>query len=133
MSDTERRILLVEDNPDDVFHMERLFRKEKIVGQMDVAADGRAAIAYLQKELETEPTPHLSLVFLDLKLPFLNGFDVLAWMRHQPKLEKLPVAILTSSVEESDREKAAFFGVPFLVKPPTPQMIRNAIFSGQSP
>jgi DNA-binding response OmpR family regulator len=69
------------------------------------------------------------LVFLDLKLPFLHGFVVLAWIRKQAHLNDLHVIILTSSREDQDREKAAALGAPYLVKPPTAAMLFEAIRS----
>ena len=100
--------MLIEDNEDDVFIMRRAMRN---LGSppMYVAKDGREALNYLkiigtyddQKLFQT-----LSVIFLDLKLPLMHGFEVLAWIKQQPLLKDIPVAILTSSPEERDRRRA---------------------------
>jgi len=126
----ERIFLLVEDNPDDVFLMSRVFKKEKIEGILDVVTDGKQAIEYLERKDKLRndgQTKVPELIFLDLKLPFLNGFDVLDWIRRQPGLISLPVVVLTSSLEDQDRERADCFGVPYFVKPPTAQLLRDAL------
>lgn len=121
--------MLIEDNEDDVFIMRRAMRN---LGSppMYVAKDGREALNYLkiigtyddQKLFQT-----LSVIFLDLKLPLMHGFEVLAWIKQQPLLKDIPVAILTSSPEERDRRRAEELGAKmFLVKPPTPEMLQEA-------
>jgi CheY-like chemotaxis protein len=125
-------VLLVEDNPDDVFLMRRVFKKARIKAQLLVVTDGKQAVSYLEGtgeygDRQLYPLP--DLVFLDLKLPFLHGFVVLAWIRKQAHLNDVHVIILTSSMEDQDREKAAAFGSPYLVKPPTPAMLLEAICS----
>ena len=125
-----KTILLVEDNPDDVFLMRRIFKKEKIEASLEVVTDGKQAVEYLEakdKRRGDDPAALPDLIFLDLKLPFLDGFDVLAWIRRSLALASVPVVILTSSLEDQDREKASAFGVPFLVKPPTAKMVHDAI------
>jgi CheY-like chemotaxis protein len=121
--------LLVEDNPDDVFLMRRVFKKARINARLLVVTDGKQAISYLEgtgdyQDRHLYPLPEL--VFLDLKLPFLHGFVVLAWIRKQANLNEVQVVILTSSMEDQDREKAAAFGAPYLIKPPTPEMLLEA-------
>ena len=124
-------ILLVEDNEDDVFLMERALQKASIQRTMHVAKDGREALKYLQAvgpyaDRNSFPLP--SLIFLDLKLPFVQGFQVLEWINQQPSLKQIPVVILTSSSEQSDRDRAQALGArSFLVKPPTADMLR-AVF-----
>jgi len=122
-------ILLVEDNEDDVFLMERALEKASIERPMHVAQDGRQALEYLQavgQYADRNSFPIPSLIFLDLKLPFVQGFQVLEWINQQPSLKKIPVVILTSSSEQSDRDKAEALGArSFLVKPPTADMLRG--------
>ena len=125
-----KTILLVEDNPDDVFLMRRIFRKENITATLEVVTDGKQAVEYLEakdKRRGDDASAFPDLIFLDLKLPFLDGFDVLAWIRRSFTIAPVPVVILTSSLEDQDREKASAFGVPFLVKPPTAKMVHDAI------
>ncbi len=123
-------ILLVEDNQDDVFLMRRVFRKAAITHPLKVITDGREAMSYLEgtgqyQDRETHPLP--VLIFLDLKLPFLHGFVVLAWIRKQAHLKAIRVVILTSSMEDQDHEKAEVFGAAYLVKPPTPERVLELI------
>jgi CheY-like chemotaxis protein len=124
-------ILLVEDNEDDVFIMERALLKLPLTQRMHVAADGRQAVDYLQgsgKYHDRLAYPIPSLIFLDLKLPFLHGFEVLEWINTQPLLKNVPVAILTSSAEAKDRETALRLGAKtFLVKPPTPATLTQVL------
>jgi CheY-like chemotaxis protein len=126
-------ILLVEDNEDDVFFMERAFEKASIQRPMHVAKDGREALAYLQaagKYADRNSYPMPSLIFLDLKLPFVHGFQVLEWIRQQPSISQIPVIVLTSSPEQSDRDKAEALGAQsYLVKPPTPEMLQGVFQS----
>jgi CheY-like chemotaxis protein len=125
-------VLLVEDNPDDVFLMRRAFKKARIKAQLLVVTDGERAVSYLEGTGEyanRQLYPLPGLVFLDLKLPFLHGFVVLAWIRKQVHLNDVHVIILTSSMEDQDREKAAALGAPYLIKPPTPAMLLEAISS----
>ena len=125
-------VLLVEDNPDDVFLMRRVFKKARIKSRLLVVTDGKQAVSYLEGTGEYDDRqlyPLPDLVFLDLKLPFLHGFVVLAWIRKQVNLNDVHVIILTSSMEDQDREKAAALGAPYLVKPPTQKMLLEAIRS----
>jgi CheY-like chemotaxis protein len=116
-------ILLVEDNEDDVFLMERALKAAGITNPLRVAEDGQQAIDYLSgngqfTDRESNPLP--ALVFLDLKLPFVKGLDVLAWARQAPNLSSLNIVILTSSEEPSDLSEARRLGAnSYLVKPPT--------------
>lgn len=116
-------LLLVEDNPDDVFLMRRALRKTGLNLLMQIVTDGRQALEYLSGAGEYEDRvryPLPSMVFLDLKLPYLNGFEVLEWIREHPELSDLDVSILTSSPEERDKETAQRLGArAYLVKPPT--------------
>jgi CheY-like chemotaxis protein len=95
-----KKILLVEDNPDDVELTMRAFAQHKLAGEVVVARDGLEALDMLQGPDHLEPLP--SLVLLDLKLPKLDGFEVLRRIRADEHTRLLPVVILTSSKEESD-------------------------------
>jgi CheY-like chemotaxis protein len=127
MSTRKWSILLVEDDPDDVFFMERALAKAQLDLPMQVAVNGEQAINYLAgngKYADRIAYPLPSCVFLDLKLPFVNGFEVLEWIRGQPPLAALPVIVLTSSPEERDRQKARQLGAKsYHIKPPTPPML----------
>jgi CheY-like chemotaxis protein len=95
-------ILLVEDNPGDVRLTQEAFREGKLAVNMDVARDGVEAISYLRKE-ELFPnafTP--DLILLDLNLPRKDGREVLAEIKNDPDLKRIPVVVLTTSNAEAD-------------------------------
>ncbi|CAM3059352.1 response regulator [Rariglobus hedericola] len=122
-------ILLVEDNEDDVFLMKRALRAAGIENPLQIAEDGQAAIDYLSgtgayADRTLNPLP--MIVFLDLKLPYKSGHEVLDWIRQQPHFETLVVIILTSSNEQVDLERAYKSGAnSFVVKPPTTVLLQK--------
>jgi CheY-like chemotaxis protein len=130
-------ILLVEDSPDDAFFMEYALKKGGIPHPVHLVVDGEAAIDYLSgtgQYSDREAFPLPTVIFLDLKLPCLNGFEVLAWLRGQPALRHLPVFILTGSSEERDRRRARELGAQgYFVKPPSDAMLREIMESLDSP
>ena len=121
MKSAPRTVLLVEDNPDDVFLIQRAFKKAGLENPLQVVIDGEQAVAYLSGsgsygDRERYPLP--SLLLLDLKLPRRDGHEVLAWLRSQADLRRLVVVILTSSRELSDIDRAYEMGAnSYLVKP----------------
>jgi DNA-binding response OmpR family regulator len=131
MSKSNCTLLLIEDNEDDVFFMERALDKAEIRLPLQVATDGQEAMDYLSgrgKFSDRRVFPVPSLIFLDLKLPFVSGFEFLRWLREHSEHKELPVVILTSSSEERDRETATTLAVKdYLVKPPTPEMLLAAL------
>ncbi len=126
-------ILLVEDEPSDVFLMKRAFKNAQIPNPLQVASHGQEAIDYLSgtgKFSDRIQFPIPSIIFLDLKLPYKNGFEVLGWIRSQPGLEFTRVMVLTSSSEERDIAECYRLGArTFLVKPPTPAMLTELMLS----
>src|SRR5689334_7718454 len=114
-------ILLVEDSSDDVFFMRHALKKAAIPHPVRVVSDGQAAVDYLSgvgEYVNRVDFPLPTIIFLDLKLPCFSGFDVLAWMRTQPALARIPVFILTGSSEERDKVPAQELGAKaYLVKP----------------
>ena len=98
-------ILLVEDNPDDVELTLRAFRKNNIANKVIVATDGVEALEYLfcrGPYADRDPQDCPRLVLLDLKLPKMDGLQVLGHVRADERTKLLPVVILTSSKEEQD-------------------------------
>jgi CheY-like chemotaxis protein len=101
----EKLILLVEDNPDDAELTCRALQKCNVLNRVDVVTDGRMALDYLMHQGEykdLEPDQHPELVLLDLKLPKLDGLEVLKAIRRCEQTRLLPVVILTSSDEDRD-------------------------------
>jgi two-component system response regulator len=91
-------ILLVEDNPDDVELTLRVFKKNKILNEVVVAHDGEEALKYLLDEESIIP----AVILLDIKLPKVDGLEVLKRIRADQRTKLIPVVILTSSKEEVD-------------------------------
>jgi CheY-like chemotaxis protein len=121
MNRTDDLVLLAEDNSTDALMVRRAFTKASIQGTLEVVEDGDKAVAYLSgkrpfADRMRHPLPVLLL--LDLKLPRRSGLEVLAWIRQQPGLKRLPVVVLTSSEENSDINRAYDLGAnSYLVKP----------------
>ena len=97
-----KKILLVEDNPDDRDLAMRALQKYGAQLEIITATDGEAALTYLFGAMEQLPPALPDLVLLDLKLPKYDGFDVLQRIRAEPRTRVLPVVMLTSSSETSD-------------------------------
>ena len=116
-----KRVLIAEDDPSDVFLLQRAFAIAQVPATLHVVRDGQEAIDYLEGEdsyadRSTYPLPDLML--LDLKMPRLNGFDVLTWLRKKPGLKRLLVTVLTSSDHPTDINRAYDLGAnSYLLKP----------------
>ena len=104
MLDATKVILLVEDNPDDEALTLRAFAKNNISNRLVVVRDGAEALDWLLKRGKHEDRQEADpqIVLLDLKLPKVDGLEVLRQLRDDPRTNLLPVVILTSSNEESD-------------------------------
>lgn len=116
-------ILLVEDDANDIFLMQRAFRRAQLMNPVQIVNDGEAAIAYLSGEGnygDREHYPLPNLILLDLKLPRLSGLEVLEWLKQQAPLKRIPVIVLTSSQQSMDVNRAYDLGVnSYLIKPVT--------------
>ena len=114
-------ILLVEDSEDNVFLVKHAMRKAGVTMPLEVVTSGEQAIEYLSgingyADWHRFPLP--SIVLLDLKMPGMSGFDVLKWVRQQPGLKALRVAMLTSSDMPSEIKMAHDLGANiFITKP----------------
>ncbi|HEV2092207.1 MAG TPA: response regulator [Rubrobacter sp.] len=117
----ERAILLVEDNPDDELLMLRALAKNDVAGEVVVARDGVEALDYLFSSGSHAGRPEDAmprLILLDLKLPRLNGFEVLQRVRADERTRLLPVVILTSSRERRDVLEGYGLGANSYVRKP---------------
>jgi CheY-like chemotaxis protein len=114
-------ILLAEDREDDIALIRKAFAKAFVLNPLQVVRDGEEAIAYLSGEgkyANRAEYPLPDLLLLDLKMPRLDGFDVLKWVRDQPGLSALRVVVLTSSEDLRDVNVAYRLGAnSFMVKP----------------
>jgi two-component system, response regulator len=114
-------ILLVEDNPDDEALTLRALKKNNIKNEVIVAHDGAEALDYLfgtGKHAGRDTSVMPQLILLDLKLPKVDGFEVLRKMRADPRTKLLPVVILTSSNEELDRINGYDLGANSYIRKP---------------
>jgi CheY-like chemotaxis protein len=116
----DRLVLLVEDDPDDVDLLRRAFRRATSGLRLEHAEDGERAVA----RLSDEEAPVPAVVLLDLKLPRMSGFEVLRWMRADPRVRSVPVVVLTSSRLRGDVGQAYDLGAnSYLVKPTAPEAL----------
>lgn len=116
-----RRILIVEDNPQDELLILRSLRKSNVVNGITVVRDGQQALDYLfrQGEFATRREgPMPSVVLLDIGLPRVSGLDVLRQLRADTRTRLLPIVILTSSDEEEDRLRSYQNGANSFVRKP---------------
>jgi len=114
-------ILLVEDNPDDEALTLRALKKNNIKNEVIVAHDGAEALGYLfgtgmYAGRDTQVMPQV--ILLDLKLPKVDGFEVLRQMRSDPRTKLVPVVILSSSNEELDRTAGYDLGANSYIRKP---------------
>ena len=126
-----KTVLLVEDNSDDAFLLQKALLSAGVHHFSRVVGDGQAAIDYLAgngpyQNRKKYPLP--MLVFLDIKLPKLDGLEVLRWLRSQPAFKMLPVIMLTNSCLSADVKRAQDLGVTsYMLKDPDWQRFRESI------
>ena len=118
---SDKAILLVEDNPSDIALTERALKRNNISNPLVVAQDGQEGIdylfgggAYTARDTNEQPV----LILLDLKLPKLDGLDVLRRIRADARTRRIPVVILTSSREEQDIAAGYDLGVNSYIRKP---------------
>lgn len=115
-------VLLAEDDPDDVLLTHIAFEKARLANPLQVVRDGEEAIAYLEGEgrfSDRQKYPLPILLLLDLKMPRVSGFQVLEWLRDHPVLNRMPVAVMTSSDDDPHVKRAYELGADsYLIKPP---------------
>jgi CheY-like chemotaxis protein len=115
-TDLSRPIFLVEDNPMDLDLTLRAFSRHKLVNQFNIARDGEEALAYVTNWDPTQPLP--VVILLDLKLPKVDGLEVLHVIKNHPVFQQVPVVVLTTSTEDRDIERAYRLGAnSYIVKP----------------
>ena len=111
------RVLVVEDNPNDVTLLRMALEEAHVDCDLIVVDDGGEALAMMQRQVDSSQLPDLAI--LDLNLPKRDGMEVLEGMRSNPAFSRVPVAILSSSSAPRDRARLQTFGVKrYLVKPP---------------
>jgi CheY-like chemotaxis protein len=127
----EVEILLVEDDPNDLELTLRALRKKNVANRIEVAQDGAAALDFIfcqgtfsSRSIQDQPR----LIMLDLKLPKIDGLEVLQKIKSDPRTRAIPVVVLTSSAEERDIVRSYELGVnSFITKPVDFQQFTDAI------
>jgi CheY-like chemotaxis protein len=114
-------LLIVEDNEDDIFFVERIFKQIGARCELRFARDGMEAIEYLSgqgafKDRAKYPTP--TIILMDLKMPRRNGFEVLEWMHNQPEIKLIPTIVVTSSTLQEDVTRAYRLGANAVMNKP---------------
>ena len=129
--ETPVTILVAEDDPNDIMLLRRAFYKAGVEVPIHFVRDGQEVIDYLQGQPPFEDpaqNPVPTLLLLDLKMPKLNGFEVLEWLRRQAFLHRLPVVIFSGSSEPEDRRKAYSLGAgSYVVKPQDPDQFMEVV------
>ena len=114
------RILVAEDLPDSVELLKLAFSRAGVSAPVHYVKDGEETIEYLRRAAEANRPEHSSptMLLLDLKMPRLDGFGVMEWLRLQPGLRRLLVVVFTSSTEQHDVNRAFDLGAnSYIVKP----------------
>ena len=114
---TQKLIAIAEDNPDEVILLQHAISRAKLpISSFHFCLNGIEMTQFLERTASAGAVPDLALV--DLKMPLMDGFDVLAWLRGQEKFNTLPVVVLSSSKLEADVGKSREMGVyDYRVKP----------------
>ena len=112
-------ILMVEDNPHDVRLTMEAFKDAGVPNVLSVASDGEEALRFLRREGSYADAPRPDLILLDLNLPRKSGREVLAEIKQDPDLKRIPVVVLTTSGDEKDVSLAYDLHVNAYLKKPT--------------
>jgi CheY-like chemotaxis protein len=131
MDDSSYTILLVEDEENDALLVRLAFKKNNISNPVQWVRDGLEAIAYLNGDGEFADRKHYpfpEVLILDLKMPRMNGLELLAWIRDHPQFRVIPTIIMSSSQLDSDVEKAYNLGAnTYMIKPSTFDDLANTV------
>jgi CheY-like chemotaxis protein len=124
-------ILHAEDDENDAFFVKRAFEVAKLDVTLHQVPNGQEAVDYLEGRgpySDRQAFPPAELLLLDLKMPVLNGFEVLAWVRSHPIYRDLPVFVLSSSEYEEDQQRASQRGATgYLIKTPEFQNVVRVV------
>lgn len=117
-----KRILLIEDDADDVFLIRHAFQRAGLKDDVSLAENGKAAVTLFESfSAEPDRKDAPEFIFLDLNMPVMNGLDFLRWLRSAVQWRTLPVVVLTTSEDPRDISAAYELGAnAYLVKPSSP-------------
>jgi two-component system response regulator len=125
MNDEKVDIVIVEDDPSDAELITRVFRKHNLVNKVVVLKDGAEALDFF---FGSSANDHPKVVLLDLKLPKVNGIEVLQRLKSDERTKDVPVVVLTSSAESQDIKDAYKYGVnSYVTKPIRFEEFGNAV------
>jgi CheY-like chemotaxis protein len=131
MSEKNPPILAAEDEESDALILRLAFQQAQLLHPLVVVRDGQEVVEYLagrDRYADRSVHPLPALIILDLKMPRLSGFEVLAWLATQPDFRDIPVVVLSSSADESDIRKARELGArEYFVKPHSFDELKNVL------
>jgi CheY-like chemotaxis protein len=114
----DHSILMAEDNPDDIIITKRAWKNGRIQNPLYVVKNGEEAIEFLYKKGSYTDAPTPSLMLLDLKMPRMDGFEVLSKLKNDIRFRKMPIIVLTTSDRDKDIERAYQLGCnSYICKP----------------
>lgn len=126
------KVLLVDDSDDDRLLFRAAFNQSGLRGEIVEKEDGDEAIAFLGQIAKQDCDQWPDAIFLDLKMPQRNGFEVLEWIRSKKTLRLLKIFVLSGSNEAADVQRAAQFSIAdYLVKPISSDKIRTLLLPGK--
>lgn len=112
-------ILLIEDNPGDIFLVERALAEHRISHQLHVVKDGAEALAFVDHMGEPGEPPCPDVMLLDMNLPKIDGAEILKEFRKHPACARTPVIVMSSSDAHADRKRMAELGIDRYFKKPS--------------
>lgn len=115
------KMLLVEDNPDDILIIERALKEANVVNKLWIVKDGQEAIDFLEHKgqyQDLSPLPKPGLILLDINLPKVNGLDVLKTIKQEPDLKRIPTVVLTVSGRDEDIVRGYNYGCNSFIQKP---------------
>lgn len=115
------KILLVEDNPDDIMITQRALKEAKVINKLWIVRDGQEALDFLQHKgnyEEPSNSPKPGIIILDINLPKINGLEVLKIIKQDPNLKRIPTVILTVSRRDEDIVKGYNYGCNSFIQKP---------------
>ncbi|WP_416897334.1 MAG: response regulator [Minwuia sp.] len=124
-------ILMVDDDPDDIFLTRRAFQEGRLIKDFHAVGNGREMLDYLHNrgaysDSGANPRPHI--ILLDINMPMMNGFEALDQVRRDPDLADIPIVMLTTSRDQVDVSRCYAMGAnSFISKPMTPSAMRDLV------
>jgi CheY-like chemotaxis protein len=127
-----RPILIADDESEDRFFLQKALRKAGVRNPILEFRDGADLVEFLAKQTSEEKSLReiADLLFLDLKMPLVDGFDTMRWIRGQPALKLLQIVVVSSSSLPQDQERASALGARYLEKYPTSETLARVIAGG---